>query len=61
MLSTRRLQLIGVRCACSMKGPSKSDNVIKLVNKAPKWNPALGAYCLNFNGRVTQVQHPMLR
>mmetsp|Transcript_7598 Transcript_7598/g.19667 ORF Transcript_7598/g.19667 Transcript_7598/m.19667 type:complete len:538 (-) Transcript_7598:993-2606(-) len=25
----------------------------KLINKPPKWNEELGAYCLNFNGRVT--------
>ena len=24
-------------------------------NKAPKWNEALGAYCLNFSGRVSQA------
>jgi len=23
------------------------------INKPPKWNDQLGAYCLNFNGRVT--------
>lgn len=39
---------------CSLKKGS-SDRVIKLVNKVPKWNPNLGAYCLNFNGRVTQA------
>ena len=26
---------------------------VKLHNKAPRWNESLGAYCLNFNGRVT--------
>lgn len=26
-----------------------------LHNKAPRWNEALGAYCLNFKGRVTQA------
>jgi tubby-related protein 1 len=26
---------------------------IRLHNKAPRWNESLGAYCLNFNGRVT--------
>jgi hypothetical protein len=25
----------------------------RLHNKAPRWNESLGAYCLNFNGRVT--------
>lgn len=24
-------------------------------NKPPRWNEALGAYCLNFNGRVTEA------
>ena len=28
-------------------------NCQKLHNKAPRWNESLGAYCLNFNGRVT--------
>ena len=23
------------------------------VRQAPRWNESLGAYCLNFNGRVT--------
>jgi tubby-related protein 1 len=26
---------------------------VRLHNKAPRWNESLGAYCLNFNGRVT--------
>lgn len=26
-----------------------------LRNKPPKWNERLGAYCLNFGGRVTQA------
>lgn len=26
-----------------------------LHNKAPRWNDALGAYCLNFGGRVTHA------
>ena len=26
-----------------------------LRNKAPRWNDALGAYCLNFCGRVTHA------
>lgn len=29
------------------------SKVTKLINKPPKWNEELGAYCLNFNGRVT--------
>ena len=27
--------------------------LISCQNKAPRWNESLGAYCLNFNGRVT--------
>ena len=27
----------------------------RLKNKPPKWNEQLGAYCLNFNGRVTHA------
>ena len=42
------------RRTCRLKG-SDSEGIIKLVNKVPKWNPSLGAYCLNFNGRVTQA------
>lgn len=30
------------------------DSVV-LRNKPPKWNERLGAYCLNFGGRVTQA------
>ena len=26
-----------------------------LRNKEPKWNASLNAYCLNFNGRVTEA------
>ena len=26
-----------------------------LRNRPPRWNDALGAYCLNFGGRVTQA------
>jgi len=34
--------------------PSSSDFFI-MVNKTPKWNEQVGAYVLNFNGRVTQA------
>lgn len=27
--------------------------MVVLRNKAPNWNEQLGAYCLNFGGRVT--------
>lgn len=29
--------------------------MVTLVNKQPKWNDAVGAYVLNFNGRVTMA------
>ncbi|BDA43848.1 probable protein king tubby at C-terminar half [Coccomyxa sp. Obi] len=32
-----------------------SSGVVVLQNKAPRWNEALNAYCLNFKGRVTQA------
>lgn len=38
--------------ACRLKRGSNTD-MIRLINKVPKWNTTLGAYCLNFNGRVT--------
>ncbi|KAK9817778.1 hypothetical protein WJX72_002064 [[Myrmecia] bisecta] len=31
------------------------DKLVIMKNKAPKWNEQLGAYCLNFNGRVTHA------
>ena len=31
------------------------DSCIVLRNRPPRWNDALGAYCLNFGGRVTQA------
>ena len=45
----------------TLEGPSLLDQVkagsfgesIRLHNKEPRWNESLGAYCLNFNGRVT--------
>ena len=30
-----------------------SAKYMKLVNKTPRWNQSLGAFCLNFQGRVT--------
>ena len=42
--------------ACSLRrAGGGGERMLKLVNKVPKWNPSLGAYCLNFNGRVTQA------
>ncbi|CAL8469835.1 g9377 [Coccomyxa elongata] len=32
-----------------------SSGLVVLQNKAPRWNEALNAYCLNFKGRVTQA------
>ena len=29
--------------------------MVVMRNKPPKWNDQLGAYCLNFNGRVTHA------
>jgi tubby-related protein 1 len=33
----------------------ESDGLVVMKNKPPKWNESLGAYCLNFNGRVTHA------
>lgn len=33
----------------------RTEQLVLLRNKAPKWNESLGAYCLNFNGRVTEA------
>lgn len=35
------------------KGHVRQRDMVVLRNKAPKWNEQLGAYCLNFGGRVT--------
>lgn len=32
-----------------------TNSCIILSNRAPRWNSAIGAYCLNFGGRVTQA------
>lgn len=32
---------------------TRSKEWMKLENKKPKWNAQVGAYVLNFNGRVT--------
>merc|ERR1712146_256715 len=31
------------------------DNSVFLINKPPRWNDQVGAYVLNFNGRVTMA------
>lgn len=38
---------------CSFKTHTRQRDMVVLRNKAPKWNEQLGAYCLNFGGRVT--------
>lgn len=40
-----------------MRSFKKSDekDMVVMKNKPPKWNDSLGAYCLNFNGRVTHA------
>ena len=35
-------------------GGLTAERLLVLRNKPPKWNEQLGAYCLNFRGRVTQ-------
>ena len=37
------------------KGTGGKEKVTALVNKTPKWNDQVGAYVLNFNGRVTMA------
>lgn len=32
-----------------------SDELVTMINKPPKWNDQMQAYCLNFNGRVTKA------
>ena len=32
-----------------------TDDMIVYQNKSPAWNEQLGAFCLNFNGRVTEA------
>ncbi len=34
---------------------NETANIVTMVNKPPKWNDAVGAYVLNFNGRVTMA------
>jgi len=36
------------------KDEGDSTGMVVLRNKPPKWNEVMQAYCLNFNGRVTQ-------
>lgn len=32
-----------------------SEELVTMINKPPKWNDQMQAYCLNFNGRVTKA------
>mmetsp|Transcript_12624 Transcript_12624/g.22347 ORF Transcript_12624/g.22347 Transcript_12624/m.22347 type:complete len:422 (+) Transcript_12624:173-1438(+) len=32
-----------------------TDDLVVMRNKPPRWNEELNAYCLNFNGRVTEA------
>lgn len=41
------------RAAQAEGGTDGSAKYMKLVNKTPRWNQSLGAFCLNFQGRVT--------
>lgn len=40
---------------CMKKETSNIDELVCLDNKPPEWNEAVGAYVLNFNGRVTMA------
>lgn len=33
----------------------ETENIMELLNKPPRWNDEVGAYVLNFNGRVTMA------
>ena len=37
------------------KAGNEDDSMQVLKNKQPKWNDQVGAYVLNFNGRVTRA------
>lgn len=38
-----------------VKGERMLDDLLIMYNKPPRWNEELNAYCLNFNGRVTEA------
>lgn len=44
---------ICAHCVRSFKRHARLKDMVLLRNKPPKWNEQLGAYCLNFSGRVT--------
>ena len=37
------------------KAEAETDDLVVLKNKQPKWNDQVGAYVLNFNGRVKRA------
>lgn len=41
--------------AFKSKDENGMKNLISLINKPPRWNDQVGAYVLNFNGRVTMA------
>lgn len=45
----------GSLCTCRHKRGHGQQDTVVMRNKPPKWNEQLGAYCLNFKGRVTQA------
>uniref|UniRef100_A0A1D2A2C0 Tubby C-terminal domain-containing protein n=1 Tax=Auxenochlorella protothecoides TaxID=3075 RepID=A0A1D2A2C0_AUXPR len=51
----RRPSLDGTQPLCTRLKDGNSKTEIHLINKPPKWNQMLQAYCLNFGGRVTQA------
>ncbi|GLC37771.1 hypothetical protein PLESTB_001475100 [Pleodorina starrii] len=38
-----------------IKHRTRLDELVMMGNKPPRWNEELNAYCLNFNGRVTEA------
>ena len=45
----------GILEALKRKPTPDVDDLVVLRNKQPKWNEQMQAYCLNFNGRVTEA------
>jgi tubby-related protein 1 len=45
----------GILEALKKKPVPDTEDLIVLKNKQPRWNEQMQAYCLNFNGRVTQA------
>ena len=38
-----------------------TSEMVVMMNKPPRWNEQVGAYVLNFNGRVTMARHVFLQ